>query len=353
MKKDIYIIKNTLNDKVYVGQAQDSAERWKKHISNSRHRKDTVIDKAIHKYGIDKFYYQILEYQIEDYDEKEKYWIKRYNSIVPNGYNVAAGGRGIGAGIDNPSATVKDQDTLKSIIEDLRNSKTSNVKLAKKYGCSEWTIFAINNGKAYYDENINYPIRESNRYSEEKLKQLRYALKYELDKSIKQLSQEFDMDCGEISNINQGKTHRLKNEKYPLRSGKVLNPAGQIVDDVISLLKTDMSQKDIARKFNVSVNSISMINLGKSYRKQSEQYPIRQNYQGDSKRNCFSPDEIINIEKALRENKKSMRDIASEFECSITNIMNINNGVIKKYHNKNVKYPIRNSFCNDYPRIAE
>lgn len=343
MKKDIYIIKNTINDKVYIGQAKNCADRWLKHLSNARRRRDTVIDKEIHKYGEAAFYYQILEYQVENYDEREKYWIKRYNSIVPNGYNVAVGGAGVGAGIESVCADIKDEKILSNIINDLKTTKMSNSKIAKKYHVCEWTIFAINNGKAYCNPDLNYPIRESNRYSKEKLKQLRYALKYELDKTIKDLSKEYKMDCGEVSNINQGITHRIENEVYPLRKGKVFNLTYKVVDDIIALLKTDIPQKDIAKKFNISVNAVSGINTGKNYRRESETYPIRENYQGDSKRNCFSPDEIELIEHDLKHTDMSMRKIAAKYECTLTVIMNINNGVIKKYRSSKKIYPLRNN----------
>ena len=63
-------------------------------------------------------------------------------------------------------------------------SGLSNAKLAKKYGCGEWTVWAVNNGQAYYDARLKYPLKKSNRYDKEKINQVKYALKYELDKSI-------------------------------------------------------------------------------------------------------------------------------------------------------------------------
>ena len=106
MKKDIYIIKNSVNDKVYIGQAKDAAERWLSHVYNAKHenkisKEKQIIHKAMMKYGIDKFHYEILEYQVSNYDEREIYWIKHFNSIVPNGYNIAVGGNGMGAGCES------------------------------------------------------------------------------------------------------------------------------------------------------------------------------------------------------------------------------------------------------------
>lgn len=39
MKKDIYIIKNSVNNKVYIGQSKNSAERWLSHVYNAIYEK--------------------------------------------------------------------------------------------------------------------------------------------------------------------------------------------------------------------------------------------------------------------------------------------------------------------------
>lgn len=47
----------------------------------------SLINSAIKKYGKENFSFEILEYA-ENYNEREKFWIKYYNSKVPNGYNI-------------------------------------------------------------------------------------------------------------------------------------------------------------------------------------------------------------------------------------------------------------------------
>lgn len=55
---------------------------------------DYKIYKAIRKYGIEHFKFSIIEKcNDENLPEKEKYYIKLYNSVV-NGYNEAYGGKG-------------------------------------------------------------------------------------------------------------------------------------------------------------------------------------------------------------------------------------------------------------------
>ena len=88
MKKTckIYIITNTVNDKVYIGQTtNDITTRFKQHCNT----KYTKLGKAISNIGKSKFSISVLEDNILDLDslaEREQYYINKYNSIN-NGYN--------------------------------------------------------------------------------------------------------------------------------------------------------------------------------------------------------------------------------------------------------------------------
>lgn len=342
MKKDIYIIKNTINDKVYIGQSKDVHQRWLKHISFARKNPKYPLHKAMKKYGIDKFYYQILESQIVNYDDREKYWIQYYNCIIPNGYNIAVGGNSLGCGFENLKSIFDSEEEIFEVINYIENTNMTFQNIAKIFNCSEEVISAINLGKRYKIDTLEYPIRKT-RHDKEKIKQILYSLKYELDKSLKDISKEYNVEYSIIEEINQGNLHNIPNINYPIREGKVCNPVYKYIDEIIFLLKnTNMQQKDIAKKFNVSVNIISGINKGRNYRKDNIDYPIRKNYQcSNGGRKCFSPNEIKEIEKELKDNSKSMRKIAQEYECGLTTILNINNGSIIKYRNKNIEYPIR------------
>ena len=95
-KYSIYIIKNNVNDKVYIGQTCQSVhERFLQHLKPSilKQRGTYKLYNAINKYGKENFYYDILETGL-DYDmadEKEIYYISKYNSYY-NGYNSTLGG---------------------------------------------------------------------------------------------------------------------------------------------------------------------------------------------------------------------------------------------------------------------
>lgn len=93
----IYIIRNTVNDKVYIGQTTvDVKTRFSQHCKNStiknRHYK---LYNAMKKYGKDNFYCDVLEknVNINDLDDREIFFINKYNSFE-NGYNSTKGGDG-------------------------------------------------------------------------------------------------------------------------------------------------------------------------------------------------------------------------------------------------------------------
>ena len=56
MKKDIYVIKNRINNLIYIGQAINSKERFISHCKPSSAKKNkSLIDNAIQKYGANNF----------------------------------------------------------------------------------------------------------------------------------------------------------------------------------------------------------------------------------------------------------------------------------------------------------
>lgn len=87
----IYRITNKINGKPYIGQTTRTLEE---RIYEHRHCKTTTLGKAIQKYGWENFTVEILEVceTLEQLNEREKFWIAKYNSIAPNGYNLTEGG---------------------------------------------------------------------------------------------------------------------------------------------------------------------------------------------------------------------------------------------------------------------
>lgn len=94
----VYIIKNSINNKVYIGKTIRSVKiRYREHTHRDLHD-NLPIHKAMLKYGIENFWYEIIDSNIdsiEKLNDLEKYWINQYNSIDSEyGYNLNPGGNG-------------------------------------------------------------------------------------------------------------------------------------------------------------------------------------------------------------------------------------------------------------------
>ena len=92
----IYKIENLINHNVYIGQSININKRWRQHKSaafnpNSKDY-NMIIYKAIRKYGLENFSFNILEQCLsEELNNKEIQWIQFYNSYQ-QGYNATPGG---------------------------------------------------------------------------------------------------------------------------------------------------------------------------------------------------------------------------------------------------------------------
>lgn len=125
----IYKIYNTENDKIYIGQTRRDIDiRWKQHLLSSKNDKDrnTVLYKAMNKYGSDKFHICLIkEYSfyskdelIKTLDKEEIRYISEYNSLKPNGYNMQLGGKA-------PTESLKQPVDKYSLNGELLNSYES------------------------------------------------------------------------------------------------------------------------------------------------------------------------------------------------------------------------------------
>lgn len=94
----IYKITNKINNKCYIGQTrQNVQDRWyqhRGHKSTNNAELRMVIKRAIHKYGVENFNFEVIEECPEELlNEREIYWISYFDSYR-NGYNSTLGGGG-------------------------------------------------------------------------------------------------------------------------------------------------------------------------------------------------------------------------------------------------------------------
>ena len=125
----VYLIRNTVNGKCYVGQTRrDIQERWKEHIRKTQY----VLGAAMAFYGKDKFEFSVIcEVPNDDLNDREVKEIAERETLVPNGYNLQIGGenrdmheetkRKIGA---NSAVKLKGKKMPETTREALRKANT-------------------------------------------------------------------------------------------------------------------------------------------------------------------------------------------------------------------------------------
>lgn len=96
----IYRILNKITKKCYIGETKckDVIWRWNQHKQKIEINKGCpALRDAVKKYGIDNFEFSVLIICFDDERFKHEIeYIKRYNSVAPNGYNLTNGGEGGG-----------------------------------------------------------------------------------------------------------------------------------------------------------------------------------------------------------------------------------------------------------------
>lgn len=101
------------NGKIYIGISCDIKRRMYEHNSLSQNK--TVCDKAINKYGkIEEIEILEISRSYQELEEREKYWIKTFNSDNRDiGYNLTPGGlTGSLLGEDNSVSVFSNEQVL-------------------------------------------------------------------------------------------------------------------------------------------------------------------------------------------------------------------------------------------------
>ena len=274
---------NFPNGKSYIGMSNSIKRRISEH-NHSKQR--NILYKVINKYG------KITEFELlerisnnnRDYmEERERHYISFYKTLITeNGYNILKGG-----------------DSSNQIGVDNFNSKISEDELIK--------------------------IKQF--LAEDKM-------------TIKQIAEYFSVSVKVIENINLGNTYVVKNQEYPIRKKKVITTKlskEEIQEVIFLLINTNVTQKEIAKNFQVTEEIIRKINKGEGlYYVEENSYPIRNK---NTNRRKFSAEQIDLIILDLSNSILTQIEIAKKFNCARKLIGQINKG--EKYFNKKYSYPIR------------
>lgn len=137
------------NGKSYVGQTVVSLRtRWRQHVGYARRGSLVPVARAIAKYGAENITVEELYYGGR-LTEMEQKCIKFFNTLVPNGYNLTAGGE---TGTKLEIVKRKQSVALKRYIQEHPDSrKNFSAQMRSRWADPEWrarTISAQKKGRS-------------------------------------------------------------------------------------------------------------------------------------------------------------------------------------------------------------
>jgi group I intron endonuclease len=135
----IYKITNTINNKAYIGiTTKTPEERWRVHLQAIKSGKGCpLLRSAINKHGADKFKIETLIICFDDALFKlEKDYIKKYNTLAPNGYNAHEGGE-CGGNFTGKKHSVETKAKIGKISHRIQTEMTEEEKALQSRRISE------------------------------------------------------------------------------------------------------------------------------------------------------------------------------------------------------------------------
>lgn len=219
MEKYIYKITNNINGKSYIGQTTDYKRRFQEHRQlGYGSEQNKLLYYAFKKYGIENFSFEVIEDKTPNYNEREKYWIAYYDSFE-NGYNMTEGGEEppLNIGVNSPFVT-HTEEQIAEIKRLLKETKIQYKDIAKIFNYDSSSIERINYGKLWRDESETYPIRKetSRQYQKERALNIIYDL-LNTNLTQKEIAKKYGCARTTVTAINQGINYKQDNLTYPLR----------------------------------------------------------------------------------------------------------------------------------------
>jgi group I intron endonuclease len=122
MQAHVYLVTNVINGKQYVGQST---------VGRNKVGHGKAITKAYQKYGKENFTYEKICNEINNRKTLnciEKFWIKAFNTIAPNGYNIEEGGSDKGTVAESTKQKLRKLNIGKVISKETRDKISNSLK---------------------------------------------------------------------------------------------------------------------------------------------------------------------------------------------------------------------------------
>lgn len=268
---------------VYVGLTNNLERRRQEHEKYEPYEKgrphyNYPLSRGIRKYGEAYYDCKILEkgLSLEQAKEKEKYWIKYYDTYEdPSKYNLTPGG-------ETTCWTKFEKETIEQVKKMLEQKKSFQ-EIMDKTQVSIPHISEINMGKRHFDENREYPINTQT--CGRKLAQEDVFIILQLlnqgELRIPEIAKQFGVSDTVIRRINRGESYRQKELSYPIRKERTPQKKNkrltqeEINELIVDLEQSFISFSELASKYDVGITTIYNINKGTTHKQKNKTYPLR------------------------------------------------------------------------------
>lgn len=164
-KYKLYKITNTNTLEAFVGHSKQAFKRVQEHLGHTDHNGSKLLRAAVEAFGEDTFMWAIIDGAdtLDEVITKESMYIKRFNTLMPNGYNMSDGGvKGFKkhgwtpgqkqkvSGSNNSRSKLSEE----KVIEILCDTRTRK-EIAKAYGIGLTTVSDIKNRRKW--KNVPLP----------------------------------------------------------------------------------------------------------------------------------------------------------------------------------------------------
>ena len=236
----IYLFRNKINNKLYVGQSTRVRDRISEHIQNVVNKKNCVLYNAINLYGLENFEFNIIDVasDMNSLNEKEIYYINIHKSNIREfGYNIEEGGRNAKASAETKEILSNQRKGRKQNSEwvNKRNLKISKIvlKIDKTNNLILETYKSLADAGRNNNDNLSYQqiLRKCDGYTKNNIIIWCYEMDY-LSNNInkykqihyKQLTEFTDEELLHFYNehINQNISVRVLSEKYSIHFSTLL-----------------------------------------------------------------------------------------------------------------------------------
>lgn len=303
----IYLIKNLINNKVYVGQSINIKARWSEHKRklNKNCHDNLHLQNSWNKYGANNFEFKVIEEcDLDSINEREIYYIYKYNSACyENGYNKTLGGQDStraytdeikekmslirlgnakfkGENLTQSKLTEKDVIKIKSMLV----NKIPQSEIANTFKVSDQNIASIKKLETWSEvaSNLNDKIKElysdyngvgENNPNASLSNDLVLKIKKDLSEGIKleEVVSKYNLNKSTVFNIkdlrnykNIGKEYNDKIIKFHKKQKKNLNR--ETVLKIRELISNGIKNKEISLMLDVGIDTVKRIKANKAYK---------------------------------------------------------------------------------------